>query len=98
MTEKHHKEHAKKTVTEKQMEKPMKKAKSCKWMLPASYVLAFLFFVPFSALAGLIFGILSFKKAEKKVGPSIAIALNLLFGYFNLLFTQIFIEVFFLGG
>lgn len=89
----HHTEHEHKTNHEKVHETQ----KQNKWMLPLSFVLAFLFFIPFSALLGLILSGLSFMRSEKKTWPAISIVLNLLLGFFNFLFTWIFIEVFFLG-
>jgi hypothetical protein len=66
-----------------------------KWMLPTSFVLAFLFFIPFAALAGLIFGAISLQHSKNKTWPIVAIVLNLVFGFFNFLFTQIFLDVIF---
>ncbi|MBT3463703.1 hypothetical protein HOD20_09505 [archaeon] len=76
----------------------IKSKKENKWMLPVSYLLAFLFFIPFGALIGIIFGIISFKNSEKKIGAIIAITLNVLLGFFNYLWTSIVIDVFIFGN
>lgn len=82
----------------KKIKKEEKKVKRDIWMLPAAFILPFLFFIPFSVVAGLVFSIKSYKNSRKKLYPLIAIILNIVLFYFNFLWTTIFIDVFIFGN
>ena len=79
-------------------EKKHEAKKKNTWMLPVSFALAFLFFIPFGALIGLVLGVLSYKNSKKKVWPIVAMILNLFLGFINYIWTSVVIDVFIFGN